>query len=299
MSNRDVSRRSFLQGGLVAGVTVSLVPLANQAFAALKEKSVTMPSEQWLGSNGKARSRNDALSKVCGGKVFARDIRAKDMPGWPEQQGHAMLLKITKADHIYAGMDLSWLGTELQPDRIVTAEDLANDGIAFPQAHGPDPLLPVGQVPMFIGHPVAMLIWNDFERFRQAKVKLQFNDKAIRYGAKAPLYKTDPYGSFRYVRVGGATSADEDEFASLKDSILFPMLRNRRPVWDSQPDLHGDLTERGLYYADRMKQQMDSPPDNWLVFDERYKTPSIEPAALEPDNGNGWYDAASKTLHFV
>ncbi|RKF96144.1 aldehyde oxidase, partial [Pseudomonas aeruginosa] len=28
-------------------------------------------------------------------------------------------------------------------------------------------------------------------------------------------------------------------------------------------------------------------------------TPSIEPAALEPDNGNGWYDAASKTLHFV
>tara|TARA_R110000751_G_scaffold257687_1_gene357086 strand:+ start:3046 stop:5877 length:2832 start_codon:yes stop_codon:yes gene_type:complete len=299
MSNRDVSRRSFLQGSVVAGVTVSLVPLANQAFAALKEESVTIPSEQWLGTNGKARSRNDALSKVCGGKVFARDIRAKDMPGWPEQQGHAMLLKITKADHIYAGMELSWLGAELQPDRIVTAEDLANDGIAFPQDHGPDPLLPVGQVPMFIGHPVAILIWNDFERFRQAKAKLKFNDKAIRYGAKAELYKTDPYGSFRYVRVGGATSADEDEFASLKDSILFPMLRNRRPVWDFQPDLHGDLTERGLYYADRIKQQIDTPPDNWLVFDERYKTPSIEPAALEPDNGNGWYDTVNKRLHFV
>lgn len=299
MSNRDMSRRSFLQGSVVAGVTVTLIPLSNQAFAALKEESVTMPSEQWLGTNGKARSRNDALSKVCGGKVFARDIRAKDMPGWPEQQGHAMLLKITKADHIYAGMDLSWLGAELQPDRIVTAEDLANDGIAFPQDHGPDPLLPVGQVPMFIGHPVAILIWSDFERFRQAKAKLKFNDKAIRYGAKAELYQTDPYGSFRYVRVGGATSADEDEFASLKDSILFPMLRNRRPVWDSQPDLHGDLTERGLYYAGRIKQQIDAPPDNWLVFDERYKTPSIEPAALEPDNGNGWYDTVSKTLHFV
>lgn len=299
MSNRDMSRRSFLQGSVVAGVTVTLIPLSNQAFAALKEESVTMPSEQWLGTNGKARSRNDALSKVCGGKVFARDIRAKDMPGWPEQQGHAMLLKITKADHIYAGMDLSWLGAELQPDRIVTAEDLANDGIAFPQDHGPDPLLPVGQVPMFIGHPVAILIWNNFERFRQAKAKLKFNDKAIRYGAKAELYQTDPYGSFRYVRVGGATSADEDEFASLKDSILFPMLRNRRPVWDSQPDLHGDLTERGLYYAGRIKQQIDAPPDNWLVFDERYKTPSIEPAALEPDNGNGWYDTVSKTLHFV
>ncbi len=35
------------------------------------------------------------------------------------------------------------------------------------------------------------------------------------------------------------------------------------------------------------------------MFDERYKTPSIEPAAMEPDNGNGWYDPATKTLHFV
>ena len=37
---------------------------------------------------------------------------------------------------------------------------------------------------MFIGHPVAILIWHDFERFRQAKRKLQFNDQAIRFGAR-------------------------------------------------------------------------------------------------------------------
>ncbi|WPO97644.1 xanthine dehydrogenase family protein molybdopterin-binding subunit [Pseudomonas sp. HR96] len=299
MSNRELSRRSFLQGGLIAGVTVTLAPLGSQAMAALKEGSVAAPSEKWMGHNGKARSRNDALSKVCGSKVFSRDIRAMDMQGWPQQQGHAMLLKITKVDRLYAGFDLSWLGSELQPDRIVTADDLKKDGIVFPEEHDPDPLLPVGQIPMFIGHPVAILIWHDFERFRQAKNKLKFNDKAIRYGDKAPLYERDPYGSFRYVRVGGATSADEDEFASLKDSMLFPMLRNRRPVWDSQPNLHGNLTERGLFYAERMRQQLASPPDNWLIFDERYKTPSIEPAALEPDNGNGWYDPASKTLHFV
>ena len=299
MSNRDISRRSFLQGGLVAGVSVTLTPLSSQALAALMETSVTVPSEKWLGNNGKARQRNDALSKVCGSKVFARDIRSKDMPGWPEQQGHAMLLKTIKADRIYEGYDLSWLGADLQPDRIVTAADLDKDGIVFPEEHAPDPLLPEGKVPMFIGHPVAILIWNDFERFRQAKNKLKFNDKAIRYGAQVPYYEGDPYGSFRYVRVGGPTSADEDEFASLKDSILFPMLKNRRPVWNSQPNLHGNLTERGLFYADRMKKEIDTPPDNWLVFDERYKTPSIEPAAMEPDNGNGWYDPKTKTLHFV
>ncbi|MNO17596.1 Xanthine dehydrogenase molybdenum-binding subunit [compost metagenome] len=299
MSNREISRRSFLQGGLVAGVSVTLAPLGSPALAALMENSVTVPAEKWLGNNGQARFRNDALSKVCGSKVFARDIRAKDMPGWPQQQGHAMLLKTIRADHIYAGYDLSWLGAELQPDRIVTADDLEKDGIVFPEEHAPDPLLPAGKVPMFIGHPVAILIWNDFERFRQAKNQLKFNDKAIRYGAKVPYYQGEPYGSFRYVRVGGPTSADEDEFASLKDSILFPMIRNRRPEWNSQPNLHGNLNERGMFYAERMQQQLKAPPEDWLVFDERYKTPSIEPAALEPDNGNGWYDPASKTLHFV
>ncbi len=299
MSNRDISRRSFLQGGLIAGVSVTLTPLSSQALAALMENSVTVPSEQWLGNNGKARMRNDSLSKVCGSKVFARDIRAKDMPGWPQQQGHAMLLKTIRADRLYEGFDLSLLGADLQPDRIVTAEDLDKDGIVFPEDHAPDPLLPTGKVPMFIGHPVAILIWNDFERFRKAKNLLKFNDKAIRYGAQAPLYTRDPYGSFRYVRVGGATSADEDEFASLKDSILFPMIRERRPVWNAQPNVHGNLTERGLFYADRMKQQLETPPEGWMVFDQRYKTPSIEPAALEPDNGNGWFDPATGTLHFV
>ncbi|MGE8458785.1 MAG: xanthine dehydrogenase family protein molybdopterin-binding subunit, partial [Pseudomonas alloputida] len=299
MSNRDISRRAFLQGGLIAGVGVTMAPLGSQAFAALMEERVTTSPQKWMNHDGKARFRNDALSKVCGDKVFARDIRAKDMPGWPAQQGHALLLKATTVDRIYAGHDLSLLGTDLQPDRIVTAADLEQDGIAWPEAHSPDPLLPPGKVPMFIGHPVAILIWHDFERFRQAKRKLQFNQQAIRYGAQAPLYQRDPYGSFRFVRVGGATPFDDDEFSSLKNSMLFPTILNRKPVWSKQPNQHGDLTEQGLFYAKRMAEQLDNPPEDWLVFDERYKTPSIEPAALEPDNGNGWYDPATGTLHFV
>jgi CO/xanthine dehydrogenase Mo-binding subunit len=53
------------------------------------EDRVTTSPQKWMNHDGKARFRNDALSKVCGDKVFARDIRAKDMPGWPAQQGHA------------------------------------------------------------------------------------------------------------------------------------------------------------------------------------------------------------------
>jgi len=298
MSKREFSRRAFLQGSIIAGIGVSFAPLGSSALAALFESQVTTSPQPWYTPSGQARARIDGVSKACGAKVFARDIRAKDMPGWPQQQGHALLLKATKADQLYSGFDLSMLGAELQPDRIVTAADLKRDGISFPQGHDIDPFLPESQVPMFIGHPVALLIWKDFDRYRQAKNKLKFNDKVIRYGAKTAPYQADPYGSFRFVRVGGDTPFEGDKFSSLKDSMLFPLIHNRKPKW-GEGKASGDLGQQGLYHAEQMQKQLESPPEDWLVFNERFKTQSIEPAALEPDNGNGWYDPATKTLHFV
>lgn len=81
--------------------------------------------------------------------------------------------------------------------------------------------------------------------------------------------------------------------------MLFPTILARKPVWTAEPKQHGNLTEQGMFYAQRIDEQLKQPPEDWLLFDERYKTPSIEPAALEPDNGNGWFDPATGTLHFV
>ena len=298
MSTPELSRRAFLQGSVIAGIGISFAPLGSKALAALFEERVTATPQPWFSPSGKAVGRIDGVSKACGAKVFARDIRAKDMPGWPTQQGHALLLKATKTEQLYQGVDLSMLAADLQPDRVVTAADLAKDGIVFPYGHNIDPLLPVGQVPMFIGHPVALLIWKDFERYRQAKSILKFNDKVIRYGDQAPAYQSDPYGSFRFVRVGGDTPFDGDKFSSLKDSMLFPLIHNRKPAW-GEGLASGDLSQQGLYHAEQMLKQLQTPPQDWLVFDERYKTQSVEPAALEADNGNGWFDPATGTLHFV
>ncbi len=119
MTNRDISRRAFLQGGVIAGVGVTLAPLGSQAFAALMENSVTTSPQKWMSHDGKARFRNDALSKVCGNKVFARDIRAKDMPGWPRQQGHALLLKTTKPTASMQAM--TWRGWAPTCNRTVSS----------------------------------------------------------------------------------------------------------------------------------------------------------------------------------
>lgn len=94
------------------------------------------------------------------------------------------------------------LGDDLQPDRLVTAEDLARDGLAFPAFYGDDMLLPIGKTPAYLGQAVAILIYHDFARFRFAKDKLKFREGTIKYGAQTGPLQRDPWGTFRYVRWG-------------------------------------------------------------------------------------------------
>jgi hypothetical protein len=120
------SRREALRASVICGVAVYLAPLGSRAFASLFEQPL-LTRPDWNGRDDSLKYRIDGTSKVMGEKVFARDIRARDMPHWPPQQSHALALRVTVADRRYAGFDLSALGRDLAPDKVVTAADLARD----------------------------------------------------------------------------------------------------------------------------------------------------------------------------
>src|SRR5215813_9829562 len=231
------SRRQVMGASLIGGIAVYLAPLGSRAFAALfEEQLLTRPA--W--NDGVLKYRIDATSKVTGEKVFARDIRARDMPHWPQQQGHALVLRVTKADRPYAGFDISLLKPDLAPDRVVTAADLARDRLAFPDFYGDDMLLPEGQIPAYLGQAVAILVYRDFARFRFAKEKVQFNESVVRYGEITGPLRRDPWGSSRFVRVGGKTPYEGDVLSTYQQGPISPTYANQEPVWP-QPALHGDV----------------------------------------------------------
>src|SRR2546429_3090925 len=144
MNGMRPSRRQVLRASLIGSIAVYVASLGSRAFASLFEENL-LTRPDWNGRDDVLKYRIDGTSKLTGAKVFARDIRARDMRHWPQQQSHALVLRVTKADRSYAGFDLSALGDELAPDRVVTAADLARDGLAFPDFYGEGMLLPPSQ----------------------------------------------------------------------------------------------------------------------------------------------------------
>ncbi len=305
----DVSRRAFLQFAAVSGVTAVLTPLAevmaregasdivspDKAF--LQDTTVGHPP-QWFDGT-RARFRRDGIPKVTGEKVFAIDVRARDMPGWPREQSHAMLLRVPRADRIFEGIDLSILDADLVPDVIVTAEDLARDHVEMVEAdfYG-ELLLATGETPVVLGQAVALLIWHDYNRYRLGKRRLKFNDDAIRWGRVTGPVAREPYGGARFVRVSGTTPEAPDRYSALRDAIVFAEFDGDTPLWPTA-DASGDAAARALHHAQQLRRELDSPGEGVRVWRRQYLSQYVDPAALETDNGNAWYDQATSTLHVV
>ncbi len=292
----QLSRRGFLKSAASSIVAVHVIPL-HKALAELQSAPQHQPPN-WI-RDGKIRFRQDGIPKVTGNKVFAIDIRARDMPGWPDTQSHALLLRADRADRRFEGVNLAVLPEDLRPDALVTDAEVQRDNVSMTEEdfYG-RLLLPAGEAPRYLGQPVALLIYHDYARFRRARRRLQFNPDALKYGDPVKLPDLAPYGGARYVRIGGDTPDAPDRFSPLADTTVFANFDQGNSPWPpADPD--GDAGARAMAHAAALREELQNPPDGWSVYKGRYRSQYVDPAALEPDNGNAWYDPDKGALHIV
>ena len=91
-----ISRREFLRAGAASSIVLTLTRLAaaeEPAFAARER----LPGRQAWNPAATGAGRIDGVAKVTGVKLYASDFRAADMPGWPSQTSHALLLRVADA----------------------------------------------------------------------------------------------------------------------------------------------------------------------------------------------------------
>ena len=131
-STMSISRREFVTSVTASGIVLSMSRLAiaeEPSFAARE----TLPGRQGWNPAAGGRGRIDAVPKVTGAKLYASDFRAADLPGWPQNTSHAMLIRTADATRVLTGIDISLLTGMLKPSVVVTAVDLARIGARVPE----------------------------------------------------------------------------------------------------------------------------------------------------------------------
>src|ERR1700738_3352668 len=203
-----ISRRDFVKAATASGIALSITPLAiaeEPSFAARE----TLPGRQGWNPAAPGVGRIDGVPKVTGAKLYASDFRAADLPGWPQNTAHAMLIRAADATHVYTGMDLSRLSGALKPAVVVTAADLARIGTRVPEFYAGDLFCPVGTTPLYLGQPVALLIFEQFDAFDQARLALR-DGTFVKFGEETGPVVRPTHGAFRFTRVAGATPGAPD-----------------------------------------------------------------------------------------
>ena len=294
------SRREFVKLAMASGIALSVSRLAVAQEPGFEARE-TLPGRRGWNPAATGMGRIDGVAKVTGAKLYASDFRPADLPGWPSKTAHAMLLRAADATHIYAGFDLSALPVALRPSVVVTAADLARTGIRVPEYYAGDLFCPVGKTPLYLGQPVALLIFEDFDTFDQARLMLR--DAAFaNFGDETGPVKAPNYGAFRFTRVGGPTPEAPDVFSPFKNGWVSPgFLRGHgrsrygRGFRSRPAQAYAEAADHG----ERIRAELAADNPALLVLDREFETQSVDPMFLEPESGLAWFDAPRKTLELV
>jgi CO/xanthine dehydrogenase Mo-binding subunit len=294
-----ISRREFVKSAMASGIALSVSHLAIAEEPAFAERE-TLPGRQRWNPAATGVGRIDGVAKVTGAKLYAADFRGSDLPGWPQATSHAMLVRAADATHIYTGLDLSPLGSALKPSVVATAADLTRAGVRVPEFYAGDLLCPVGKTPLYLGQPVALLIFEDFDTFDQARLALR-DAVVLKFGEQTGPVAIPNYAAFRFTRVGGPTPDAPDIYSPVKNGWVSPGFfeSSGRPIWARLPVPTGEAYAEAASYGEKIRAELSANDPALLVLEREFETQSIDPMFLEPESGLAWYDAVRKSLGLV
>ena len=294
-----VSRRKFVTLVTASGIALSMSRLATAEEPSFAQRETLPGRQRWNPAVG-GHGRIDAVAKVTGAKLYASDFRAADLPGWPAKTSHAMLIRATDATHIYDALDLSRLTGPLKPSVVVTAEDLARIGTRVPEFYAGDLLCPLRKTPLYLGQPIAVLIFEDFDAFDQSRLALR-DATVVKYGEETGPITRRPYAAFRFTRVAGPTPDAPDVYSPFKNGWVSPgvFTDTGHPIWERLPIPSGQRYAEAADHGEAIRAELAVDNPARLVLERQFETQSADPMFLEPESGLAWYDPSRKNLELV
>lgn len=294
------SRRDFVKLGMAGGIAVTLSRLGPAQAASGPQPFLGHETLPQTGLGGPISGRIDGVAKVTGAKLYASDFRASDMPGWPTRTSHALLVRAHDASHVYEGLDLARLDPAAVPDVVVTAADLARLGVTVPAFYAGDLLCPVGETPLYLGQPVALLLFAQFDAYDRARLAFR-EGGMLKFGRETGPLKRPNYAAYRFTRVAGATPEAPDLYAPIREGWISPGFTESsgRPIWAPLPVAEGGAYAEGARHGEAIRAELKAADPAVLTLERAFTTQSVDPMFLEPEAGLAWYEPSSKVLDIV
>src|SRR5215831_6592093 len=214
------SRRAFVKLMTASGISLCLSRLSSADAPPFSTRE-TLPGQARWNPATTGAGRIDGIAKVTGAKLYASDFRGADLPGWPAETSHALLVRAADATHVYTGLDLGRLGGALKPSAVITAADLVSIGTRVPDFNAGDLFCPAGKTPIYLGQPVALLVFEKFDTFDQARLALR-DGTFVKFGEETGPVVMPDYGAFRFTRVAGPTPDAPDVYSPLQEGWVSP-----------------------------------------------------------------------------
>jgi CO/xanthine dehydrogenase Mo-binding subunit len=293
------SRREFVKWVTASGISLSLSRLGSAEEAGFAAHE-TLPGRQNWNPAAKGAGRIDGVAKVTGAKLYASDFRAADLPGWPANTSHALLVRAPDATHVYIGMDLARLSGALKPSAIVTAADLEKIGIRVPEFYTGDLFCPIGKTPLYMGQPVALLIFEKFDAFDRARLALR-DGTFVKFGEETGPVEMPNFGAFRFTRVAGATPEAPDLYSPILAGWVTPgrLQNSPLPVWSPLAKETEPPYGKAAVLGEQIRAELAADNPALLVLDREFDTQSVDPMFLEPESGIAWYNKKDDKLELV
>lgn len=293
------SRRDIFRLGTSAGILISvsrLVPEPKVAAAVPTLFGQGQYSETRVASLGGGRV--EGAAKVTGSKIYVSDFRASDMPGWPTETAHALLLRSPEVGRVFEGLSLVGLIQQARPSMVVTADEILAAGLETPSFYAGELLCPAGTAPRYLGQPVALLLFETFDAYDIARRTLR-EETCLRFGAAAKPEQRANYVNLRFVRVAGPDALDT--YSPFQEGWINPPVdeKSGRPLWEPQRGAAPSPYEVGEKHGERIRAELSTPSPDLLVLDRSFTTQSVDPMFLEPECGLAWYDPGRKRLELL
>lgn len=293
------SRREFVKWVTATGITLSMSRLGAAQDAEFPARAV-LPGKQSWNPAAKGAGRIDGVPKVTGAKLYASDFRAADLPGWPSSTSHAILVRAPDATHVYTGMDLARLTGAAKPSVVVTADDLAKAGTRVPEFYTGDLFCPPGKTPIYMGQPVALLIFETFDAYDQARLLLR-DGTFVKFGQETGPVTLPNYGAYRFTRIAGPSPDAPDVYSPLEAGWVSPgkFQNTDRPIWVPLPIPTGQAYVAAAVHGEKIRAELAANDPALFVLDREFETQSVDPMFLEPESGLAWYSGTSNKLELV